>query len=168
MEDDLVYFPVVELPQPITFRRARKTFTHFRAAAFAVGGDYPDIKFYGIRDEWVGIEPQLSIRLQEGATATQGLVSVIDYMPFALRDRSFSDGTPDVTPFLVPENYRVARGDSFCDDNRLYGGGGIEVGGPQDRGDLAIVTVRALAATADVFGAYNPQQLLDVTSNNPK
>lgn len=157
MDHELAYFPVMELPTPIMFHRARRKFTHFQPAAYVIGGDYPDLAYHGVRDSWVGMEPQLSIRLQESKTAVDGIVGRLHYVEFALRDRRFKDGTPIIDTFLIPDAYTVEKGDHF-EDNFRYGRE-IEVGSSTDRGELAVLTGRALAATALLLGGYDQEQL---------
>src|SRR6266568_6052198 len=163
MEHELAYFPVLRLEEPISFSRSRKrVFTHFQPAAYAIGDHYPNLISSSEHDAVVDIEPLLSIRLQEDAAATRGIVTRLHYRGFTLQDSEFSSGTPDISELLVPETYSLESGDHFDEDPRPYGGSLVRVGGEQDRGRLALLVCRALAATAIVLGEHTQEELVQL------
>jgi hypothetical protein len=166
MEHELAYFPVMELPEPIRFYRGRMTATHIMPAAFAIGGDRPDLGYHGIRGQKVDIEPTLSFRLQEGAVAASGIISMVRYKEFSLGDWQFQGGTPDISGLLAPAVFAVAPAeeqDGRFIDGPVYGGSPIEVGSNADKGDLAIFTSRVLDAAAVLLGGYDQQQLIQIS-----
>jgi hypothetical protein len=170
MSHELATFPVMELPSPVSFRRAgvARRFTHVLPVAYAVGGDFPDKS--RLRGAPVEVYPQLSMRLQEGQVATSGLIAKIHFAELSIPEEDFlaNDG-PDISGLLTPETFDVQRGDHFTEENYVYGGDrDLSIGGNSDRGDLARLTAMALDATATLLSGHSQEQLDQLaSSSNP-
>jgi len=167
MNRELSDFPVLELQEPIPFRRSGKTYTHLHPATYGVGGDHPGNPSPHDRSE-VWISPQLSLLLLEeevtisGLNKATGVVCRVDYMEFGLRAAEFADGSPNIERILTPRTYDVQKGTHFSpDENSTYEGGrAIPLGSERDQGDLARFASKVLTEAAVLLSAYSQEELL--------